>query len=174
MEWTRAAKSRGHRGSVSVRPGNPSHHHTCWPIPEELTASVSPLHWALFPIPLSDVTAGLRSLRTPPVQTSNDLKAWWGAGGNNQLFCSMHEKKRKRKQKTHCWNGCNKCLCYPSGRLRNVAVKLAFYLRVPETRGLGVGSGADRTSPLHYRVNTHSSNIHWEEAGSEKLAECQN
>lgn len=58
MEWLvvhgvdRAPKSWGHRGSVSVRPGNLSHHQTSWPIPEELTASVLPPQWAVFPIPV--------------------------------------------------------------------------------------------------------------------------
>lgn len=48
-------------------------------------------------------------------------------------------------------------------------MKLAF--QRPETWDPGVGSGADRTIPLR---DTLSRSIHREEAGSEKLAECQN
>lgn len=51
-------------------------------------------------------------------------------------------------------------------------MKLAF--QRPETWDPGVGSGADRTIPLRDGVNTLSRSIHREEAGSEKLAECQN
>lgn len=152
---------------MSVSPGKPTTHQTSRPIPEELTASLSRLQWAPFPISPSDVMAGIRSLRIPPAQISSDLKALRG----EPALCSMHEKKRKRKQKTHCWNGCGKCLCLPSGLRRKVAVKLA--LQRPETRGPGVGRGADGTIPLPYGVHTLSGSIRQEGAGSETLADCQ-
>lgn len=94
--------------------------------------SCSPLE-ALSPTCPSGVMAGVRSLRTFPTQTPDDLKA---LGEKNFRLFAAHTKKRTRKQKTRCWNDCSKILGYFCSCLRNAGCdrRLAFGLRVSETQ----------------------------------------
>lgn len=102
-EWMKVPNFWGHRGLCSVSLGSPSHHHTSWPIPEELTvylqACLSSPHWALFPsMYVSDTMAGITSLRSIPTQTSIVLKAM-GEELSALLQPHTHEKKKKKKDK---------------------------------------------------------------------------
>lgn len=159
-----APESWGHRGHCVCQPMPPQS-------PPDILAHPTGAYGLSLPSPvgpvphLSDVMARSRSLRMPPAQIS-DLKALRGRAA----LCHMREKKRK--QKTHCWNGYSKCFCYPSGVCEKVAMELAF--QRPEAWGPGVDLGASRTIPLLDRVDTLSCLVHQEKAGSETLADGQN